>query len=220
MRKYFLLCIFLYSCSSEFDLKNGDILFQDLDSSELCIAIEGVSEGYNGSNLSHIGMIVKQNNQILVIEALPPKVVLTPLKNFLNRSKDINGNPKVLVGRLKDKFKNHINKSINYCLMKIGHEYDDEFIFDNNSLYCSELIYNSFNNDTIFKAKPMIFESQFDKNIVKIWIDYYNKLDRPIPHDKLGINPGMMSISDAIEIVYIYGLPDGYESKKSENEKY
>ena len=85
MRKYFLLCIFLYSCSSEFDLKNGDILFQDLDSSELCIAIEGVSEGYNGSNLSHIGMIVKQNNQILVIEALPPKVVLTPgiVRGFL-----------------------------------------------------------------------------------------------------------------------------------------
>jgi hypothetical protein len=51
-------------------------------------------------------------------------------------------------------------------------------------------------------------------------MDYYNKLDRPIPHDKLGINPGMMSISDAIEIVYLYGFPDGYETKKSENEKY
>ena len=47
MRKYFIFYIFLTSCSSDFDLQNGDILFQDLDSSELCTAIESVTNGYN-----------------------------------------------------------------------------------------------------------------------------------------------------------------------------
>ena len=213
MRKYLYVCIFFASCTSNFDLRDGDFLFQDLDSSELCEAIEAVSEGYKGSNFSHVGLVIKQDNKVLVIEAIPPKVVLTPIDTFLKRSNDNNGNPKVIVGRLKSKFQNYIDQSLNYCLNRIGDKYDDEFIFDNNSVYCSELIYNSFNNEQIFKAQPMKFEDPSNEEIAKIWQEYYLKINKPIPHNKLGINPGLMSTSNAIEIVYIYGLPNGYKSK-------
>ena len=67
MRKYLYICIFFASCTSNFNLKDGDFLFQDLDSSELCEAIEAVTEGYKGSNLSHVGLVTKQNNEVLVI---------------------------------------------------------------------------------------------------------------------------------------------------------
>ena len=102
------------------DLQNGDILFQDLDSSELCTAIESVTNGYMQSDLSHIVFLVKKNEEILVIEAIPPKVILTPIDTFLTRSKDENGKPKVLVGRLKPKYRYLIDKSLNYCLSKVG----------------------------------------------------------------------------------------------------
>ena len=39
--------------------------------------------------------------------------------------------------------------------------------------------------------------------------EYYSDLGVKIPHNKLGINPGVMSLSDKIEIVHIYGIPDG-----------
>ena len=39
----------------------------------------------------------------------------------------------------------------------------------------------------------------------KKWIDHFNKLDSEIPHGELGINPGIMSISEKIEIVQIFG---------------
>ena len=132
----------------------------------------------------------------------------------------MNGKPKVLVGRLKPKYKHFIDKSINYCLSKVGSDYDKEFIFENNSFYCAELIYNSFDNDDIFKAEPMSFENPNDENILKIWEEYYSNLNKPIPKNKLGINPGLMSRSEAIEIVYIYGLPNGYKSKNDKNEIY
>ena len=35
MGKYLCICIFFASCTSNFNLKDGDFLFQDLDSSEL-----------------------------------------------------------------------------------------------------------------------------------------------------------------------------------------
>ena len=63
MRKYFLFYIFLTSCSSNFDLQNGDFLFQDLDSSELCTAIEAVTDGYMQSDLSHIGLVVNKDEE-------------------------------------------------------------------------------------------------------------------------------------------------------------
>ena len=42
-----------------------------------------------------------------------------------------------------------------------------------------------------------------------IWIDYYSKLKSKIPQNKLGINPGSMSLSDKVEIIYYFGIPDG-----------
>ena len=35
-------------------------------------------------------------------------------------------------------------------------------------MYCSELIYNSFNNEQIFKAQPMIFEDPNNEKIAII----------------------------------------------------
>ena len=119
----FLLIILCFSCKNipkedniTFQLAIGDILFQDLDSSPLCDAIELVTNGYKGANLSHIGIVVElgnphfinnpdynYENHIKILEAIPNKVKTTRLDSFLNRSLDKNQNPKVIVGRLKKK---------------------------------------------------------------------------------------------------------------------
>ena len=78
MKKYIYLLFILHSsCASNFQLQEGDLLFQDLDSSALCDAIELVTPGYNDANFSHIGFIVSDNGKLQVLEAIPPKVILT-----------------------------------------------------------------------------------------------------------------------------------------------
>ena len=61
--KAIFLSLLLISCGNnsndEFSLQIGDILFQDLDSSPLCDAIEKVTPGYNDYNFSHIGIVVE-----------------------------------------------------------------------------------------------------------------------------------------------------------------
>ena len=47
------------------------------------------------------------------------------------------------------------------------------------------------------------------KNIAAIEGLEAHKMSVKIPQNKLGINPGKMSVSDKNEIVYFYGTPDG-----------
>ena len=209
------------SAQEDFQLQKGDFLFQDLDSSPLCDAIELVTPGYKGSNFSHIGMVVElgdpycinpdynYNDHVRILEAFPTRVRTIRVDSFLNRSLDNNGNPKVIVGRLKVKYAHAISNAIEFVNKQLGKPYDDKFLMKNKKYYCSELIYESFESDNIFELQPMTFLHPETKDTLKIWKEYYSDLGVKIPHNKLGINPGVMSLSDKIEIVHIYGIPDG-----------
>ena len=210
MKKYFyLLFTILISCTKNFKLQEGDLLFQDLDSSPLCDAIELVTPGYNGANFSHIGLVVLDNDTLKVLEAIPPKVMITNLDDFINRSFDKNGNPKVIVGRLKKEFTNSISNAVSYSKSKLEITYDKVFLINNETYYCSELIYEAFLNDSIFELKPMTFLHPKTKDTLKVWKEYYSDLNTNIPEGNPGINPGIMSLSNKIEMVHFYGIPDG-----------
>ena len=224
MRKlYFIFFICFTSCNSsdnnDFQLQIGDILFQDLDSSPLCDAIEIVTPGYDNNNFSHIGIIVElrdpncinsnyiYEDNIRVLEAIPNKVTTTRLDSFLNRSTDSNEKPKVIVGRLKKRYQYSILDAVNFLKSKIGVEYDHHFLKDNNKYYCSELIYEAFEKDSVFRLYPMTFIDPITNNTMNLWQEYYNELETKIPEGEPGINPGIMSISENIKIVHKYGEP-------------
>ena len=210
MKKYiYLLFILQSSCASNFQLQEGDLLFQDLDSSALCDAIELVTPGYNDANFSHIGFIVSDDGKLKVLEAIPPKVILTELEDFLSRSKDKDVNPKVIVGRLKKEYKKTIPKAVEFAHKKIGVDYDGLFLMNNNSYYCSELLYEAFSKDSIFQLQAMTFLHPDSCDTLQTWKAYYAEIGVKIPENELGINPGIMSLSKKIEIVHIYGIPDG-----------
>ena len=231
-----LLSLFCIACgnntdkeNSDFQLKVGDILFQDLDSSPLCDAIELVTPGYKNGNFSHVGIIIEGgipfctnsdsrfeekyfynlNEDFKVLEALPGGVQITSIDSFLNRSYDINKNPKVIVGRLKLEHQYALKDAIPFLKSRIGIGYDEVFLLNNEKYYCSELIYDAFEKDSIFRLQPMTFLHPETKDTLPIWKKYYSDLKVKIPQNKLGINPGIMSLSDKIEIVHFYGIPDG-----------
>ena len=223
----FVFLLFQISClnrsaQEDFQLQKGDFLFQDLDSSPLCDAIELVTPGYKGANFSHIGMVVElgdpycinpdynYNDHVRILEAFPTRVRTIRVDSFLNRSLDNNGNPKVIVGRLKVKYAHAISNAIKFVNKQLGKPYDDEFLMKNKKYYCSELIYESFESDNIFELQPMTFLHPETKDTLKIWKEYYSDLKAEIPQNKLGINPGVMSLSDKIEMVHIYGIPENF----------
>lgn len=201
---------------SKFQLKPGDILFQDSDCGPFCDAIEKVTEGIDGAKFSHVGLVIPNDeNKMVVIEAITKGVAETPLDSFFSRSYDEYNNSKVVVGRLKEEHQKLISDAIKFSRTKLGLSYDDVFDITNNKYYCSELIYDAFkyanNARPIFELQPMTYKDPNTNDTFPIWEDYFKNLHVPIPEGEPGLNPGGMSRSDYIDIVHVYGIPQGYK---------
>ena len=55
----------------------------------------------------------------------------------------------------------------------------------------------------------MTFINPETNDTIDVWKDYYTDLELKIPQNKLGINPGLMSLSEKIDIIHLYGIPSG-----------
>jgi hypothetical protein len=188
-------------------LQEGDLLFQDLNCGELCDAIEAVTEGVNEKNFSHCAMVVKINDSLTVVEAIGDKVQVNTLKDFFARSGDTASIQNITVGRVLEKYQPVVTKAATKVKEYIGQPYDDVFLMDNNSWYCSELLYDAFKeaNDAqdFFELNPMTFKDPNTHSFFPAWVDYYKQLKQDIPEGKPGINPGLISRSNKIQIVPI-----------------
>lgn len=193
-----------------FALQPGDLLFQDLDRGPLCDAIEKVTTGFQGANFSHVGIVAKDDSgNFVVIEAVSSGVKVTRLQTFLDRSFDARHHPKVVVGRLKEPYRCLIPSALKEALALKGKRYDKVFAIDNEAYYCSELIYEIFlraNDDNpVFKLQPMTFKDPDTGEVLAAWEDYFSELGVSIPEGKPGINPGGISRSSVLSIIYAYG---------------
>ncbi len=216
MLSYTIIFYILQIITSSFSLQEGDLLFQDSDCGPFCDAIEKVTEGYQGANLSHVGMVICEEDNILkVIEATTDGVVITTIDTFLNRSFDTNGNSKVIVGRVKEEYKSLIPRAVKHAKTLLGKSYDHIFDVNNDTYYCSELVHDAYKEANggraIFKLYPMTFVDPDTRKTFGIWTDYYKDLNQEIPEGQPGLNPGGISRSPYLDIVHMYGIPSGME---------
>ena len=209
------VAVLLIGCGGQKDyhFKEGDLFFQDQDCGDYCDAIEAVTSGYEGANRSHVGVLIRHNDSWKILEAGGEGVVLTAVDTFLNRSHDDKGNPKVIVGRVEGLDTNLLSIAKRIGLQMIGRPYDEFFNIHNEALYCSELIYESFRNtrgEPIFELFPMTFKDPNTEETFPIWEEYFSDLGIPIPEGQPGLNPGSMSTSESVDIVYHFGEPNGF----------
>jgi hypothetical protein len=205
MRKYLLLLLPLFAFAQNVklqQLQDGDLIFQDMDCGPLCDAIEAVTEGYNGNDFSHMGMVYHRNDTIYVIEAAGNAVRLNTLENFSKNTKK-----PMYVGRLKNQYRHLIPRAIDFSLRQLGVPYDDEYVYNNGSYYCSELIYDAFlfanGGKPFFKLYPMTYKEPGTNTFFPAWVSYYAEIGKEIPEGKPGCNPGGISLSDKIDIIGI-----------------
>ena len=218
MNRYILLilipCFIIInqSCTKQ-SFEVGDIFFQDLDCGPPCEAIEAVTSGYRGAQLSHCAIIThigSSEYDTILTEAIGATVTDITLHDFLNRSN------KVLVGRLKEEYQYMIPDAITHIQTNLnGKPYDYIFDSTDDTYYCSEIIYEGLKtaDDTqeLFALNPMTFNEPGTESPFIHWVDYYQELGHPIPEGELGLNPGGMSQSPAIAIVYVYEKPTGMQ---------
>ena len=205
---YIFLFALLSGCTNSensVNLKEGDLLFQQLNCGDLCQAIEAVTDGVNGKEFSHCAIVVNINDTLKVVEAIGDHVQVNSIRNFLARSGDTLEMKKTTVGRVKKKYVPLIQQATAFAKKQIGEPYDDEFLLKNGEWYCSELLYESFkvanNNSAFFKLEPMTFKDPKTDTFFPAWVEYYKQLNAEIPEGEAGINPGLISRSSKIQII-------------------
>lgn len=94
-------------------------------------------------------------------------------------------------------------KAVERAKAFIGQPYDWYYLPDNDAMYCSELVYESYldnNGEHLFPAKPMNFRAA-DGSMPQFWTELFDSLDRPVPEGLPGTNPNDLSRSPLLEKV-------------------
>jgi hypothetical protein len=209
--KYFSSIFLFLFCAcpasvKDFRLQTGDLLFQVEKSTAYTEAIAGVTSGKNNIHYTHVGIVCVENDTVFVLEATPPQVRKTLLDEFLLRSAHLAEKPIVAVGRLKQEYRKTIPQAIVRVKKLLGKPYDYVYSPDNDAYYCSELVTHSFLNSQnmpIFELANMNFRDA-DGNLPTYWMKHFEKYNAVIPENCPGSNPGDLSKSSKIEILYRY----------------
>lgn len=204
--------IFGFTQDQTYDyLQPGDLLFQEGDCGDFCTAIRAVTEGVYGRDFSHVGIVYSgPTGKLQVLEAVSDGVVFTPVQSFMQRDTDKNGQPKVLVGRLKEAYQNLIPKALEAGIQYLDKPYDAVFEIGNDAYYCSELVYLMFlyanQGEPVFELQPMTFKDPKTGETFPVWVDYYAELGKEIPEGEPGLNPGSISRSKKLNIFFLDNL--------------
>ena len=199
-----------YKVEENFKLKEGDLLFQNTGTGEIDNAIKEVTATPFSKNYSHVGIATQKNGQWFVLEAIPKVgVCQTPIKKFLNRNKNKYNKSQTTVARLNSYYQPYITNAIEYGIKRINKPYDEIFLWDDDSYYCSELIYKMFSTQDLpkdsipFLTHPMTFNDSTGKPMAS-WVTYYKKHNRGIPEGIEGTNPNLMASSPYIKFIHDY----------------
>ena len=178
-------------------LKEGDILFQRLPCGSLCDAIVETTPCDAALSFNHCAIFRYDRGQPVVVEAIGTQVQQTPLALFLQRDTA----SRLSVGRVGNPAlaQTAARKSGQY----LGRPYDDAFLPGDSALYCSELVWESYQGPAgpVFRLEPMTFRSGGRTH--PGWVEYYMKLNAPIPEGEPGINPCGIAGSNAVTMMAI-----------------
>lgn len=133
-----LIVVMLQQLSSAYEARHGDVVFQSLPNPWGMDLVDTI-EGATGSPYSHCGMVIWQDNQWQVIEAIGP-VQIIPLSAWQARGRG----KKIWAYRFDASSQKHIPAALVAMKRDLGKPYDPRYRFDEQAIYCSELIHRGW----------------------------------------------------------------------------
>jgi hypothetical protein len=181
---------------SENTLKEGDIIFQESHSSQ-SRAIQLATK----SRYTHVGMIFKQNNQWMVLEAVQP-VRYTPVKAFIARSTKGHFAVKRLINADEALTPQTIEKMKQLGKSMLGKNYDLYFEWSDSKIYCSELVWKIYDRILHVEVGKLAKLKEFDLSSPLVKAMMKQRYGNKIPLDEPVISPEAMFQSELLMTVY------------------
>lgn len=182
----FVSLILLSTYSNAFQYKVGDVILLDLD----CYSCQRI-EDETGSRFSHSGVVISDGVQLYVAQSLRT-VHHLKINDFLKMT------PKYVVLRVKKDIsnfkKNHWNTyKNNFYKLPFDHHY----LWDDESLYCSEFIFK-FMTSLISFSDLNTYAMDFTRNW-EFWTRYFRQTP---PQNMPGISPEDFNKSSDFRVIY------------------
>lgn len=204
MNKILLLIVILFTSFRDLkpeqikssDLMEGDIIFHE-SNSEQAKAIKAATK----SRYTHVGIIFKYDDVYKVLEAVEP-VRITPLSSFIKRGQKNH----YVIKRLRDREKvltnNKIREMKQYGDSLLGRHYDIYFGWQDDRIYCTELIWKLYDKFAGKKLGELKTLKDFDLSSMKVQYLMKKRYGNNIPYSEPVISPvDMFNSSELITIV-------------------
>lgn len=175
----------------ELDLKTGDLVFQDSESSQ-SKAIKLATQ----SKFSHVGVVVLQNGKPYVMEAVEPVRIISFDQWKANGS---NGN--YTVSRLKNEIKWDETKVENFKKAQLNKHYDLGFYWSDEKMYCSELAFKFYEKVAGISLCEKHQLKEYSTNYPEVRRIMKQRYGENIPWDEWMVSPEDLFRSDKLEIV-------------------
>lgn len=178
-------------------LRDGDLLFF---SPPVSNAITDVTSGFSGRSIDHVAIFLRVASSPYTLEAVRRGVVLQPIDSTVVRHSR-NGES-IYIGRVTDSL--DVAASIANALKELGKPYDFFFEPTDSAVYCSELVERSYrqtDGQKTFSTIPMSFHDASGK-VTAYWTEYYRRAGKAVPECCPGTNPGQLSRSRRMRIIY------------------
>jgi uncharacterized protein YycO len=174
------------------DWQNGDIVFQDSESTQ-SLAIKLATN----SKYSHCGIVMNLNDEWMVLEAVQP-VRVVPVKEWIAQGTDGEYSKK----RLKDK--DILTTEVANQMWKngsafIGKNYDIFFDWSDDRLYCSELVYKIYQRGAGIELGTMKKLKEYNLNSKEVQDQLKLRYGADIPLNHKMISPQDIFESDLLE---------------------
>ena len=203
MKRYAYLLIVILTiagCRAADTIRTGDLVFvgipQDysLDPDSMSSAISDAT-GSGSINLIHVAILEVGKDTTWIIDAtIKHGVDRHPLDTFLKDFTLKDGSmPVFIVKRLKDS--RMAEQFVENAKKFLGRPYDVWFSPDNEAMYCSELVRDSYRTPDggyLFDTKPMNFKNA-EGEFPLYWQQLFALIGQSIPQDEPGTNPQDMS---------------------------
>jgi len=192
-------------------LQTGDLIFvgipMDYGSSDSTSMSRAISDatGDGKLNLIHVAIAEVERDSVWIIDAtIKHGVDRHPLDTFLCDFTLRDGSlPVFKVERLKDN--SSAEEFVGNAKKYVGLPYDFTFLPDNEALYCSELVRESYRTpqgEYLFSETPMNFRDS-EGNLPVYWIKLFEKLGMDVPEGVRGTNPQKMSTESILQEVEV-----------------
>ncbi len=188
----FLLLAFTgCTCAArEREFREGDVLLQDFQG-DFADLITGVTH----SKYAHCGLVVSENNSLIVIEAIGP-VRYTPLGQWLRQGSGGKYAHLRPAGISKEKLAAVSSEAKKF----LGLPYDDIFELDDEKIYCSELVYKAFLRGAKVEVGKKEKLGDFD------WKPYESAIRKmaggEVPLERIMVTPESVANSPRLKLVY------------------